>query len=43
MGSFVEVETGQRNKNVVEVTKGLSPGDSVVVSGVLFVRPKQPL
>ncbi|TAF48784.1 MAG: efflux transporter periplasmic adaptor subunit, partial [Sphingobacteriia bacterium] len=33
----------QRNKNVVEVTKGLSPGDSVVVSGVLFVRPKQPL
>lgn len=43
MGTFVEVETGQRNKNVVEITKGLSPGDSVVVSGVLFVRPKQPV
>ena len=37
---FVNVETGLRNANLVEITRGLNPGDSVVVSGMLFVRPK---
>lgn len=36
---FQPVETGIRTADVVEITKGLSIGDSVVVSGVLFVRP----
>jgi membrane fusion protein (multidrug efflux system) len=40
-GTFVDVQTGVRLADRVEVTKGLSPGDSVVVSGVLFVRPDQ--
>ena len=36
---FVKVETGIRNSDVVELLNGVSPGDTVVVSGVLFVRP----
>jgi len=36
---FVNVETGIRTADQVELTKGLEVGDSVVVSGVLFVRP----
>jgi len=42
-GFFVDIETGMRGTGFVEVTKGLQPGDSVVVTGVLFVRPKQPI
>ncbi|MGC4037523.1 MAG: efflux RND transporter periplasmic adaptor subunit [Chitinophagaceae bacterium] len=38
--SFVNVTTGLRLSNNVEITKGISAGDSVVVTGVLFVRPK---
>jgi membrane fusion protein (multidrug efflux system) len=38
-GVFVKIETGLRTAGGVEVTKGLNVGDSVVVSGVLFVRP----
>lgn len=38
-GKFINVETGIRTPSVVEITKGLKVGDSVVVSGVLFVRP----
>jgi membrane fusion protein (multidrug efflux system) len=41
--SFVSVETGLRRSGNVEVTKGISPGDSVVVTGVLFVRAKNPV
>jgi membrane fusion protein (multidrug efflux system) len=40
---FVSVETGDRREDVVEVTKGLSVGDTVVVSGVLFARPDAPV
>jgi membrane fusion protein (multidrug efflux system) len=36
---FVNVETGLRNANMVEITKGVNPGDTIVVSGMLFVRP----
>ncbi len=38
--TFVNVETGLRNANLVELTSGVSPGDSIIVSGMLFVRPK---
>jgi len=40
---FVNVETGVREADNVEITKGVSPGDTVVVTGVLFARPKSPL
>jgi membrane fusion protein (multidrug efflux system) len=35
---FVNVETGVRNASNVEITKGVSIGDSIVVSGMLSVR-----
>ena len=38
-GIFVDIETGIRNSGTAEVTKGINVGDSVVVTGVLFVRP----
>ncbi len=38
-GKFVDIETGLRTSSTAEVTKGISPGDSIVVTGVLFVRP----
>ncbi len=41
--SFVNVQTGLREANNVEIIKGLQPGDSVVVTGVLFARPKSEL
>ncbi|NCI45125.1 efflux RND transporter periplasmic adaptor subunit [Sediminibacterium sp. WSJ-3] len=41
--AFVNVETGDRQANNAEITKGISVGDSVVVTGVLFARPKAPL
>jgi membrane fusion protein (multidrug efflux system) len=42
-GKMVPVETGVRSAGSVEITKGLSDGDSVVVTGVLFVRPNAPV
>lgn len=35
---FQNVETGIRNSDVVEITDGLQIGDTVVISGVLYVR-----
>jgi membrane fusion protein (multidrug efflux system) len=40
---FVNVQTGLRSASNVEITKGINEGDSVVVTGVLFVRPKNPV
>ena len=37
-GVFVNIETGLRTAGGIEVTKGLNIGDSVIVTGVLFVR-----
>jgi membrane fusion protein, multidrug efflux system len=36
---FINVETGTRNADMIELTSGINPGDTVVVTGVLFVRP----
>ena len=35
----VDVEVGQRSPGFVEVTKGLSAGDSVITEGITSVRP----
>jgi membrane fusion protein, multidrug efflux system len=40
---FVNVTTGIRLANNVEITAGIKPGDTIVVTGVLFARPKSPL
>lgn len=37
--SFVNIQTGVREANIVEVIKGINVGDSIVVTGVLFARP----
>ena len=37
--TFVNVQTGVRNDNNIEITKGITPGDSIVVTGVLFAKP----
>lgn len=39
----VPVETGVRQASLVEITKGIVPGDTVVVTGVLFARPGRPV
>jgi membrane fusion protein (multidrug efflux system) len=39
----VNVETGIREADNIEVTKGLATGDTVVVTGVLFARPDAPV
>lgn len=36
---FAKVETGIRNSDAVELLNGVNPGDTIIVSGVLFVRP----
>jgi membrane fusion protein (multidrug efflux system) len=36
---FVDITTGVRWANNVEITKGVSPGDTIVINGVLFARP----
>ena len=36
---FKNVETGLRKSDFVEISNGLEPGDSIIVNGVLFVRP----
>jgi membrane fusion protein, multidrug efflux system len=41
--AFVNIKTGIRESNSVEVLSGIQPGDSVVVTGVLFARPKASL
>ena len=38
--NFVNVKTGIREANSVEIIQGITAGDSVVVTGVLFARPK---
>lgn len=43
MATYAVVETGVRQENVVEITKGLTQGDTVVVDGVLFARPDKPV
>jgi membrane fusion protein, multidrug efflux system len=37
--NFVNITTGVREASNVEITKGVNPGDTIVVTGVLFVRP----
>jgi membrane fusion protein (multidrug efflux system) len=36
---FANVETGIRNADLIELASGVNVGDTVVISGVLFVRP----
>ncbi len=41
--NFITVQTGVTQADFVEVVNGVKPGDTIVVTGVLFARPKSPL
>lgn len=38
IAQFIDVETGFRSSSAVEIVKGINVGDSVIVTGMLFVR-----
>ena len=38
IAKLIDIETGFRTNSSVEITKGLKVGDSIIVSGMLFVR-----
>lgn len=40
---FANVQTGVREANNVEIIKGIAIGDTIVVTGVLFAKPKAQL
>ncbi|MFB6455561.1 efflux RND transporter periplasmic adaptor subunit [Chitinophaga sp. Hz27] len=40
---FVVVETGIRDENSVQITNGLKPGDTVITTGILQLKPGMPL
>ena len=39
IANFVDVTTGIRDSSMVEVTSGLTKGDTVVVTGLLSIKP----
>jgi membrane fusion protein, multidrug efflux system len=41
--TYAVIETGIRKESFVEITKGVSVGDTIVVDGVLFARPDKPV
>ncbi|MCY7330845.1 MAG: hypothetical protein LH618_19995 [Saprospiraceae bacterium] len=41
--TFVTVKTGIRQAELVEITEGIQAGDTVAVTGMLFLRPAMPM
>jgi len=39
----VNIETGLRKAEIIQVTKGLSVGDTVITSGILQIKPNMPV
>lgn len=39
MAEFTTVETGIRNVDLIQVVKGISAGDTIVQTGLMFVKP----
>jgi membrane fusion protein (multidrug efflux system) len=40
---FSFIETGIRNRDYIQVLKGLEPGDTILTTGLMFVRPGTPV
>lgn len=40
IAEFVSVETGIRNENQIQILSGISAGDTVITTGLMFVKPK---
>ena len=43
LARFTDVTTGLRDSATVQITSGLKPGDTVVTTGLLSVRPDSKL
>ncbi len=43
IGTFVKVETGLRNEAMIQITKGVEIGDTIVSTGIMFVKPNAKL
>ena len=39
----VQIETGYRTDSVIEVKSGLNPGDSVIITGIMQLKPGAPV
>jgi membrane fusion protein, multidrug efflux system len=37
------VETGMRQESNIEITRGISAGDTVVTTGTMFIKPDAPI
>ncbi|MBN1182062.1 MAG: efflux RND transporter periplasmic adaptor subunit [Bacteroidales bacterium] len=35
---FIKVKTGIRKENIIEITEGINPGDTIITSGILFLK-----
>jgi membrane fusion protein, multidrug efflux system len=40
---FTKVETGSRRESDIEITKGVNAGDTVVTTGIMFIKPGAPV
>ncbi len=40
VATMVKIETGVRDSSMIQVVKGLEAGDTVITSGLLFVKPE---
>ena len=40
IAKFVTVKTGVRQAGMIEITEGISPGDTICTTGMLFLRPE---
>ncbi|OFX89147.1 MAG: hypothetical protein A2W99_01870 [Bacteroidetes bacterium GWF2_33_16] len=43
LAQSVSITTGFRNANDIEIVKGMQPGDSLVISGIMQLRPGMPV
>ncbi|MBL7958988.1 efflux RND transporter periplasmic adaptor subunit [bacterium] len=43
LAQSISVETGLRTDTKIQITKGLQPGDTVITTGVLLLRPGSPV
>ncbi len=40
---FTDVRTGIRKESTIEITNGLQPGDTIIITGLLFLKEGSPL
>ncbi|MBK7232399.1 MAG: efflux RND transporter periplasmic adaptor subunit [Saprospiraceae bacterium] len=43
LAEFISVELGVRDSSKVEILKGITEGDTVIISGLMGVKPKSPV